>query len=255
MEQDAQNRFRMMRATCAQLHELRSMWTANLMMQTDVVRLEQVIGDILTANAKILTAAGKAQRQVCKARKQAAIDATMTLVNITRNWAEEAPGQELLLRRISVREYQLRPMSDADLVARLEEINALCAAAGPAILENPLTAEHYSYAATCLGAFKGMQDDARKSDVERQGENGNLAGLFKRGSQILRRIDRLMENYKQSHPVELGKYRAARTIFDYGTGRKSRGAAGDPGAPGSGNEGPDGKGDAAPDAAPDGRVG
>lgn len=218
MQQEDLNRLRMLRATAAQLEELKPIWNANPMMHLEVAELRRLIADIELAHAKTMAAAGKDQREVARTRKEAAIDAMMVIVNVTRTWAERVAGEELLVQRLSARPYALRTMSEARLIARMEELYEHCISSKANIPENPLSAEDYRNARACLDAFRGLQDTARKSDVERQGENENLQALFKQVTPVLKRIDRLMENYKLQHPADCAKYRAARKIYDYGTG-------------------------------------
>ncbi len=225
MNQKEFNRLRMLRTTAAQLDELKPVWTGNTMMHTEVAQLRRLIDDIEAAHAKTLSASGKEQREVARDKRDVAITAIMNLVNVTHTWAERMPEEKLLAQRLATRPYILQNLGEAKLLARLEELHNHCVAARPNITDSPLTDEDYRNAQACLNIYLSLQDVARKSDVERQGENVHLDKLFKQALPLLKRIDRLMENYKTAHPVAHAKYRAARSVYDYGTNKRGKNGA------------------------------
>jgi hypothetical protein len=184
MQQKAHNRLRMLRATAAQLEEIKVVWKANSMMQTEVAQLRQIIAEIGTAHAKTMSASGKAQREVARDKRDAAIAAIMKLVNVTRTWAERIPDEKLLQQRLATRPYMLGTLGEERLRARLEELHGHCVTARPNVQDSPLIDEDYRNAQACLNIFLSVQDVARKSDVERQGENENLEALFKQATPL-----------------------------------------------------------------------
>lgn len=128
----------------------------------------------------------------------------------------------MLRIRVTVSRTRLRATPEVDLHPKLQELFETCVNARPNIAGNPLNDEDYRNAGACIHAYGLVIDDARQSNVNRQAEYELLDALFKKGSYILGRIDRLMENYMKTHPLEYAKYRAARSIIDYGAGRKPK---------------------------------
>lgn len=155
--------------------------------------------------------------------KQTVSEKTARIAGLAYAYAEKTANPEMQAV-VDVSKSELKEMKDGELALRCQEIHDLAAANQVALQDYGVTVAKLADLQTAIDGFAQTAQKPRAAITDRSVVKADLKTKFAQANKIFKkRLDRLIEDYAETHPDFVAAYKAKRIIVDPKTKSKGNG--------------------------------